>query len=210
MTKFVKRNLPRSAAIVKLHGYVKGDENLLHLNQKDLLLCDNLDCNIINVNEQDAQENGKYKRRGTYFMKDLVRMIILRAGMTQDSYYNRGLVHLKSSMLKTIIPRNSVLYASYPNSSASQDDKNATGIQQKGVWDQIQTMMAIGWDKESHGEIVSLFDWDASIIDVLKRSKAKRTLNEQKERMVLYLFETTLQLCLNPDHNISSNTGFEI
>eukprot|EP00979_Chaetoceros_neogracilis_P007781 scaffold1673_cov167-Chaetoceros_neogracile.AAC.10 len=52
---------------------------------------------------------------------------------------------------------------------------------------------------------VNLFAWDAITLSGLDRSKADLHSNKKQERMIVYLFETILQLSLCPEHDVSSN-----
>eukprot|EP00979_Chaetoceros_neogracilis_P013136 scaffold3698_cov269-Chaetoceros_neogracile.AAC.5 len=70
--------------------------------------------------------------------------------------------------------------------------------------------MAIGWDKNQSNMLKELFVWDATTMSGLQRNKGDLLLDKKQERMMVYLFETILQLSLCPAHNVSSNPGFEM
>ena len=55
------------------------------------------------------------------------------------------------------------------------------------------------------------FDWDDDVITMLnkRRPSGCKTLSDKKHRLVCYLFESTLQMCLSPSDNLSQNPGCE-
>ena len=57
--------------------------------------------------------------------------------------------------------------------------------------------------------MISLSKWDDAVVKRLEKSKVKGSLKDKKERMVSYLFETVLGLCIAPDKNISPNLLYE-
>ena len=67
----------------------------------------------------------------------------------------------------------------------------------------------VRWKKEDTQKVIELFEWDDCTVNMLNRNKAKLTLHEKKEKMVVYLFETIQGLCIRPGDNISSNPSFE-
>ena len=55
----------------------------------------------------------------------------------------------------------------------------------------------------------TLFQWEADIVSYLNTRQRARSLEHKKHRMVCYLLETALELCLEPRRNVSSSLGFE-
>ena len=130
--------------------------------------------------------------------------------MTASSFVNRLVDHSKASYLKTGAAKQSKIYSSYPNKGATSANRSEGCCDAIGEWNQIKTSMAVGWEKDKSEELKKLFLWDASTMSGLERNKAKLTLAKKQERMLVYLFETVLHLCLSPSNNISSNPGYEL
>jgi hypothetical protein len=112
--------------------------------------------------------------------------------------------------LKSAASKESWLYGSYPSSDATIEAKKATPCKQIGTWGDIKTSMAVGWIKDKSRVITELFEWDEVTMKRLEKNRAKLTIEKKQERMLVYLFETVLQLSLCPANNISSNPGYEI
>ena len=54
-----------------------------------------------------------------------------------------------------------------------------------------------------------ILEFDSHIEAYLEKSMANKSLQYKKHRLVCYLFETVLALCIAPDENVSSSLGFE-
>ena len=67
----------------------------------------------------------------------------------------------------------------------------------------------VRWAKEDKQSVVDLFVWDRNVLGGLNRNKMKASLLDKQEKMVAYLFETVLGLCIAGSKNISSNPSFE-
>ena len=103
--------------------------------------------------------------------------------------------------------RESVLYSSYPHDSIKTT--GALSALKRGKWSDLRLITGIRWAKHDVENVVKLFQWDQSIIRCLERNKVRGTLLDKQERMVAYLFETVLGLCIASSKNISSNPSFE-
>ena len=103
--------------------------------------------------------------------------------------------------------RDNLFYCSYPHDSVQVD--GALSRLQKGKWSDLQIVTGVRWTKEHRENIVDLFAWDKSVLGGLNHNRTKGTLLDKKERMVAYLFETVLGLCIASFKNISSNPSFE-
>ena len=55
-----------------------------------------------------------------------------------------------------------------------------------------------------------MFEWYLHTEERLKQNRSELTLEKKKDRMVVYLFETVLALCIKEADNISSNPSFEL
>ena len=56
---------------------------------------------------------------------------------------------------------------------------------------------------------MTLFEWDKNVTNSLKRSKTRGSMIDKKEKMVSFLFETILGVCIAPRLNVSSNPSYE-
>ena len=63
--------------------------------------------------------------------------------------------------------------------------------------------------KEVYARIVDLFEWDTSVTSCLDKSNVSMTMIDKKEKMVSFLFETVLGLCIAPSMNVSLNPSYE-
>ena len=70
-----------------------------------------------------------------------------------------------------------------------------------------------GWlfKEEDRVEIQNLFYWSDDVIQYLERKNVRgcNTPEDKKHRLVCYMFETILQLCLDKNDNVSQNPGCE-
>ena len=204
--KWMETNMSRAAAIFKMHGYAKEMKDLEFTLLSDSLLKSNLHCEDFECGDNNEHS----KRIGAYLMRDSVRNLSIRAGSTASSFLNRLVDHRKASLLTSSISKQSIIYSSYSNEQAMIQNKREGCCDAIGSWNQIKTSMAIGWEKGKSEELKKLFVWDESTMNGLERNKAKLTMAKKQERMVVYLFETVLHLCLSPSNNISSNPGYEL
>jgi hypothetical protein len=152
---------------------------------------------------------GRLDEVGVYCMIDSRRAAIIRVGKTNDGFGNRLETHKKASNLTSGAAKASRLYMSYPNDSI---DSNAIGFGAKGRWSDIKSSGIVRWKKEckqSVRAVLSLFEWDDFTLKGLELNKTIGTIEEKKEQMVAYLFETVASLGLKPNDNISSNPSFE-
>ena len=72
--------------------------------------------------------------------------------------------------------------------------------------------MKIGFSYEKIGKnkIVELLEWDdVTLAHLRKISKSENVMNENKNRMICYLFESILELCLDKTLILSSSVGYE-
>ena len=81
---------------------------------------------------------------------------------------------------------------------------------QQGWWSDIKSIASVRWKKEDSKNGVDMFEWDERTEERLKKNRSELTLEKKKERMVVYLFETVLALCIKDADNVSSNPSFEL
>ena len=75
---------------------------------------------------------------------------------------------------------------------------------QRGKWSDLKIVTGVKWVKEDRENVVGLFEWKQNILGELQRNRMRGTLTDKQERMVAYLFETVLGLCIASSMNISS------
>ena len=109
--------------------------------------------------------------------------------------------------MRTSESKESRLYCRYPHEEANIDD--GTKMMMKGRWSDIKLVSGVRWVKQYREEIVNLFEWDESVTNSLENSKNRGSMIDKKEKMVSFLFETILGVCIAPNLNVSSNPSFE-
>jgi len=90
-----------------------------------------------------------------------------------------------------------------------EDGLSALRGLQRGKWSDLKIVTGVRWAKEDRENVVGLFQWNQDVLGGLQRNRTRGTLMDKKERMVAYLFETVLGLCIVNSKNISSNPSFE-
>ncbi len=99
----------------------------------------------------------------------------------------------------------SKFYSYYPDKSSPSIIESI----HRGWFSDIQFSPGIIFSEENKQSVHELFRWDDNIVAYLDTRQRVRTLGYKKHRMVCYLLETALELCLEPKHNVSSSLGFE-
>ena len=118
---------------------------------------------------------------GSYLGFDKVREEFIRAGAAETGTRKRWKEHVSASMLTTESNFKSVLYSLYLNENCATENLPTT-IQQKGVFQQLEQLIGIGFDRTKMKEIVSLFEWgDEEIYELqkLKGINARDTMDDK-------------------------------
>ena len=144
---------------------------------------------------------------GAYWFIDTNQDWVIRAGYTCTSFVRRHKKHTKCALLKSEQSKQSRLYCSYPHPDANVD--SVLHSMKRGEWTDIKIVTGVCWTRENQEHVVNLFKWGDDVVNRLQKSRVKGSLLDKKEKMVSYLFETMLSLCLAPDKNISSNPSYE-
>jgi len=199
---FIRKNMERAVAILKLHGFYRKEERLKIVDHKESLLKKDIDFGDSFDNGKDNPDSQFETTIGAYLMKDCDSGDMIRAGSTTTSFGKRLMEHLKCSKLKRDSDRESNLYSSYPHEDASEKDKR--GFRRKGSWDDIGSYIAIGWEKKESKHIKDLFEWDNTTMCGLRDNRNTASIEKKQERMMVYLFELLLSMSLEPSKNISS------
>ena len=118
--------------------------------------------------------------------------------------------HAKGASLTTQESKKSRFYCAYPSKHHTSGEQDTLSQLQRGWWEDIQFVATVRWGKENSNEVINLFEWDEHTVERLKANRADMTLEKKKERMVVYLFETVLGLCIKESDNVSSNPSFEL
>ena len=103
--------------------------------------------------------------------------------------------------------RRSTLYSRYPHDEVKVD-KGLEKVQ-RGTWSDIKVVLVVRWIKQYREAMVDLFHWDETVLNSLNISNMKMDLLDKKEKMISYLFETIVGLCISPLLNVSSNPSYE-
>jgi len=207
MWRFMYKNLTRMAVIVKMLGYVRDDQTLRNTESHEPLFRPQFLLNHEMLQEMNSDQHG------AYLMINQKKGVIIRAGSASSKFghpdknrtSDKGRIngHIAASMKQS----NSVLYNSYPHKDSQYKIPNL----QKGLWQDLAFIPALRFKDEDKVRVQSLFDWEENVLHFLDARKpiGCRTLEDKKHRLICYLFETTLQLCLSPFDNISQNPGCE-
>ena len=126
---------------------------------------------------------------------------------TCTSFQQRYNGHTRSARLETDKSRKSILYWRYPHTLV-EIDKGLENIQW-GTWFDLKLVFGVRWTKKYRKQIIDLFEWDETVLTSLQNNKSIGSIVDKKERMVSYLFETMLGLCIALSSNVSSNPSFE-
>ena len=133
--------------------------------------------------------------------------MIRRVGSTCTSFSRRHREHAQCAKLKTDEAKKSKLYSSYPHPDANNVDVSQS--MKRGEWTDLKIVTGVRWAKKDKQNVVNLFKWDNFVVKMLEKSRVRGSLLNKKEKMVSYLLETILGLCIAPDKNISSNPSYE-
>ena len=188
--------------------YLREDQNLsLFKSDDDLFKIDFHNRVEALVDDSGENINDRSKERGVYLYIDQTCNWIIHAGCTCTSFGQRHKEHVKGAKLDAEKSKESTLYCSYPHSDI--EVQGALATLQRGKWSDLQMVTGVRWAKEDKQSVVDLFVWDRNVLGGLNRNKMKASLLDKQEKMVAYLFETVLGLCIAGSKNISSNPSFE-
>ena len=214
--KWFERNVNQAAIIVKMHGYLLEDEDLRFINSKDGLFIAGFANNSDIMKELELHDDNSEQttQLGTYLNIDSRNGMVRQSGSTTTSFRQRIFIeHAKAARLKTDESKNSKFYCSYPSCEGDKDKESSHMVAQylqRGWWSDIKLIASVRWKKEDSKNVVDMFDWDERTEERLKKNRSELTLEKKKERMVVYLFETVLALCIKDADNVSSNPSFEL
>lgn len=205
---FFFKNFDRMSVLLKLLGYVQTDNRLKNAPFSGHLF------NTSFLHNHELHQIGHSSYHGCYLVKDGETGDFIRAGSASNKLghvsatgVNKGRIneHLKASM--NPMASNSRFYDAYPHEDAQKYQETL----KKGTFQQLQFIAPIRFREGKKDDIQSLFEWDKEILDYLERRKPSgcETLKDKKHRIVCYLCEMVMQMCLRPSDNISSNPGCE-
>ena len=203
--RFEFENFSRIAVILKILGYVRKDERLQTTGNLESLFHPDF------LSNHEMLQECHSSQHGAYIIKDRETGIALRAGSASNKLGHpnkkgreRGRInsHHDDSLRRT----NSMFYTYYPH----KDSPHKTNGVRRGYFQDLDFIAAIRFKDEDKADVQNLFHWTEEVLRFLDERKPKgKQLLQKKHRLVCYLFETTLQLCLSPVDNISSNPGCE-
>ena len=202
--KWVYKHMGIGAAILKMRGMVKNDATLGKCDAED----DLFHPRYVSNHEMFTAETKTH--HGSYLALDLSRGYFVRAGSAAVGCMERTEIgHPKGSRQSTSSDQRSKFYSCYPDKTSEHVIEEI----RKGWFTDIQFSPGIIFSEDNKGKVQNLFEWDAEITAYLHsrlgRGTAPQELERKKHRMVCYFFETVLELCLAPRHNVSTSLGFE-
>ena len=206
--RFTLKNMTQAVMILKMHEHLQSENQACHLKDDDALFRKDFYLNAEIMHSSDkVDEKIMSSSCGAYLFIDSNQNSIIRAGSTCTSFKQRYQEHTRSSKFTSENSRKSTLYCRYPHDEAHID--NGLKCMQRGKWSRVWLVSGLRWEKRYMQEIVDLFEWDTSVTSWLDKSNVSMTMIDKKEKMVSFLFETVLGLCIAPSMNVSSNPSYE-
>ena len=202
--RWQRANLKRVAAILKLSGYVLPDRYIVTRSWKETLFRDDMDQITELVNSTNGHEIGSYM----YIFKPNNGIIKQwrRAGSASVGLQKRGNDHIRSSLQNNDNDRKSKFYRAFPH----LDSERKKTSDFEGYFQELEQRVGISFDKGNAIDVQSLFEWSDYTESCLDNSRLTLAKTELKTRMICYLFETVLQLCLDEELNVSRSYGNEL
>jgi hypothetical protein len=146
---------------------------------------------------------------GCYLYADIEKGCILRSGSAEASFCSRGKQHEAASKRRTTASRGSKFYTSYPHAQA--DSINVS--MQRGTFQDLRQLVAIGIEREKKSDILGLFKWNKEELDMLSTlplpSAIHQGIEHKQYKHIVYFLETVYALAISPEHNLSENPGCE-
>jgi hypothetical protein len=199
--EWVYRNIGMGAAILKLAEMTNKDTTLSKSTSEETLLSPRFVANHPMFTDETKHHHG------SYLAIDLERMFVIRSGSASVGCAERVYVaHPKGSKLLNLRDAQNQFYSRYPNRLLA---KNVIESIRRGWFEDIQFFPGIIFADENKKDVQDLFEWDEHTLAYLNNRLGDKPLEYKKHRAVCYFFETLLELCLDPKHNVSSSLGFE-
>ena len=202
--RWAARNLPQVAAIMCLFNHIKPDLSCLDNNQ----------CLLAATSAfLRATSNVEARMEGCYLYYDLNNEEWIRSGKAIGSNFGtRHKQHQLGSMLKGPASQKSKFYSSYPSKSVQLADASC----RKGVFENLQMLVGIGYDKllatkliHDHDSKNGIFHFDSETMKKIEAVNFPGIARNKPYHMLGYLWELAYDLCIAPGSNISGNPGFE-
>ena len=186
-------NMDRVSVLFMMLDYVRSRNTLKLTMESETLFSPNF------INNHDSLSEDQADQHGCYVVFDGNRGIAIRAGMASNKFGHKNKMgkgrgryngHKYASKQRS----NSVFYNAYPH----QDSSHKINGVQKGVFQDLDFVPALKFLHEKREHVKELFDWDDDVITMLnkRRPSGCKTISDKKHRLVCYLFESTMQMCL--------------
>ena len=199
--KSLKSKLVRLCVIMILGRGVPDIANLKLRKEKESYL------RLPNMFSSFNESNGNLD--GCYLYADIEKGCILRSGSAEASFCSRGKQHEAASKRRTTASRGSKFYTSYPHAQA--DSINVS--MQRGTFQDLRQLVAIGIEREKKSDILGLFKWNKEELDMLSTlplpSAIHQGVEHKQYKHIVYFLETVYALAISPEHNLSENPGCE-
>jgi hypothetical protein len=128
-----------------------------------------------------------------------------RAGSAAVSLKKRGDEHVRASMQRNDQDRDSLFYCTFPHQLSDREKTESF----EGHFQDLQHRVGLSYTKCKLDAIIGLLEWDQYTEVMLGKFKADLPMKEKKHRLICYLFESVLQLCLDTRLNVSRSYGNE-
>ena len=201
--KWQIKNLPRMSAILKLAGLVLPDKFISSRTSHDCILRHDAFATTEIVTDANGNETGAY----LYLFVPNNGMIQQwrRAGSAAVSFKKRGDEHVRASMQRNDQDRDSLFYRTFPHQLSNREKTESF----EGHFQDLQHRVGLSYIKSKLEAIIGLLEWDQYTEVMLGKFKADLPMKEKKHRLICYLFESALQLCLDTRLNVSRSYGYE-
>ena len=202
--KWQMQNLPRMSSILKLAGLVLPDKFLSSRTCHDCLLRHDAFSTTEIVSDANGYETGAYLY--LFAPNNGIIQQWRRAGSAAVSFKKRGDEHVRASMQRSDEDRDSLFYRTFPNQLSKRQKTESF----EGHFQDLHQRVGLSYTKCRLDTIIGLFEWNQFTEVMLGKVKVDLPIKEKKHRLICYLFETVLQLCLDTRLNVSRSYGNEL
>ncbi|GFH54008.1 hypothetical protein CTEN210_10484 [Chaetoceros tenuissimus] len=203
--QFMFENIDRMAVIMKSLGYVHDDEILKRMQPHETLFSRDFHTN----HEILQEEHSAYS--GAYAVFDKIRGIFIRGGSASDKFGHEAKTGREKGRVNSHIEASKERPKSRFQQMYPHKDSDFKSSQAVGTFQDLEFIPILRFNKEHISDIQNLFHWSDNVVHYLDRKNVRgsNTLEHKKHRLVCYLFETIVQLCLDANMNVSQNPGCE-
>ena len=196
-------NLKIAAAILKLTGIILPDEYLSCRSTEECLLRQDAQSITELIDANNGGEMGAYLY--LFCPENGIIQEWRRAGSAAVGMKKRGDEHIRNSKQKCERNRESLFYRTFPHKDSALERTSDF----LGYFTDLEHRVGVSFKRDHMLNVQNLFQWTEYTESCIETSKLNLPIEEKKHRLVCYLFETVLQLCLDVRLNVSQSQGNE-